>query len=141
MGGMTEEIKPFFSKYEGHYKYVGHVPQAELYKYYSQGSVFVMMSLEEGLAVVQLQAMACGLPVIATTNTGAEDIVREGKDGFIIPIRDVEALKEKLTYLYEHPDIREAMSRSAKERVSSGFTWDDYGNKMIAEYEKILKGK
>ena len=141
IGTMNDEMRPFFKKYDGGYKYIGHVPQAELYKYYSQGSVFAMMSIEEGLALVQPQAMACGLPVIATTNTGAEDIVREGKDGFIIPIRDIAALKEKLVYLYEHPDVREAMSRSAKERVSSGFTWDDYGNKMVAEYEKILKGK
>ena len=152
IGTMNDEMKKFFERYEvrnntkirkgeNGINYIGHVPQAELYKYYSQGSVFAMMSIEEGLALVQPQAMACGLPVIATTNTGAEDIVREGKDGFIIPIRDIAALKEKLVYLYEHPDVREAMSRSAKERVSSGFTWDDYGNKMVAEYEKILKGK
>lgn len=141
VGPMSDEMKPFFTKYEGKFKYVGKKPQAELYKYYSQGSVFAMMSVEEGLALVQVQAMACGLPVIATTNTGGEDIVRDGKDGFIIPIRDVEKLKEKLVYLYEHPDALAAMGRSAKERVSSGFTWDDYGDKMIAEYERVLKEK
>jgi len=139
IGSINEEIKPFFKKYEGSFRYIGHVPQAELYKHYSQGSVFAMMSIEEGLALVQPQAMACGLPVIATTNTGAEDIVRDGKDGFIIPIRDVEKLKEKLIYLYEHPVEREEMAVSAKEHVSSGFTWDDYGDKMIKEYERILR--
>ncbi|MEK7549210.1 MAG: glycosyltransferase family 4 protein, partial [Patescibacteria group bacterium] len=141
LGAMNEEMAPFFKKYAGHYNYVGKVPQAELYKHYSQGSVFVMPSIEEGLALVQPQAMACGLPIIATTNTGAEDIVRDGLDGFIIPIRDVSALKEKILYLYEHPEERKKMSASAKEHVSSGFTWDDYGNKMIAEYERILNIK
>ena len=53
--------------------------------------------------MVQAQAMACGLPVICTTNTGGADLVRDGRDGFILPIRDVDALKEKILYFYENP--------------------------------------
>lgn len=139
LGSVNEEIKPFFKKYEGRFRHVGHVPQAELHKYYSQGSVFVLPSIEEGLAMVQPQAMACGLPVVATTNTGGEDIIRDGVDGFIIPIRDVQAIKEKIMYLYEHPEERARMGVSAKARVAQGFTWDDYGDKIVREYERILK--
>jgi len=58
-----------------------------------------MISLQEWLPMVIPQAMACGLPVICTANTGGEDIVRDGVDGFIIPIRDVEALKQSFFYL------------------------------------------
>lgn len=154
IGSMNDEIKPFFKKYKIRYEirnnmnirknesvinYIGKIPQAELYRYYSQGSVFAMMSIEEGLAMVIPQAMACGLPVICTVNTGGEDIVRDGKDGFIIPIRDTEALKEKLIYLYENSDICRLMGQSAKERVAGGFTWNDYGEKIIAAYERIIK--
>ncbi|MDO8557238.1 MAG: glycosyltransferase family 4 protein [Candidatus Jorgensenbacteria bacterium] len=150
IGSFNDEIKPFFKKYatafrrgpaesgKGKIIWMGHIQQKELHKYYSQGSVFAIMSIEEGLALVQPQAMACGLPIIATTNTGAEDIVRDGQDGFIIPIRDIEALKTKLLYLYENRDICKKMGESAKARVSSGFTWDDYGNRMVSEYERIL---
>ncbi len=141
VGSLRDEMKPFFKKYEGNFKWIGRVPQKELYKHYSQGSVFAIMSIEEGLALVQPQAMACGLPIIATTNTGAEDIVRNGKDGFIIPIRDVDAFKEKLLYLYKNPDICRAMGKSAKEHVSSGFTWDNYGERVIKAYENILRCK
>lgn len=141
IGSLNNEIKPFFKKYEGKFNYIGHVPQQELYKYYSQGSVFAIMSIEEGLAMVQPQAMACGLPVIATTNTGGEDIIRDGVDGFIIPIRDIEKLKEKLIYLYENPEIRRKMGESAKQRVNQGFTWDDYGNRIISAYKNILNEK
>lgn len=139
IGAMNDEMKPFFKKYEGKFNYIGHIPQKELYKYYSQGSVFVMPSIEEGLSMVQLQAMACGLSLICTTNTGGEDVVEEGKTGFVIPIRDVEALKEKLLYLYKNPEICRQMGQSAKERVASGFTWDDYGDKMMKAYEKIIR--
>lgn len=138
LGSLNEEIKPFFKKYEGTFRYVGHISRNELYTYYSQGSVFVILSIEEGLALVQPQAMACGLPVICTTNTGGEDIVRNGIDGFVIPIRDIDVLKEKLVYLYNHPEICRAMGESARERVASGFTWNDYGEKLFAAYNQIL---
>lgn len=150
IGSKNPEIELFFKKYNIDYgmrrgastqnkiKFIGHVPQKELHKYYSQGSVFVLMSIEEGLAMVQLQAMACGLPVICTEGTGGEDIVREEKDGFVIPIRDVVKLKERLLYLYENPSIRNIMGQSAKERASSSFTWGAYGNKMVMEYQRIL---
>ncbi|OGG42672.1 hypothetical protein A3I34_01340 [Candidatus Jorgensenbacteria bacterium RIFCSPLOWO2_02_FULL_45_12] len=139
VGTMSAEMEPFFKKYDGKFRYAGHVPQGELFRYYSRSSVFAIMSIQEGLALVTPQAMACGLPVVATTNTGAEDIVRDGKDGFIIPIRDCNALKEKLLYFYMNPEARDFIGKSAKERVSQGFTWDDYGEHIIAEYERIYK--
>ena len=88
--------------------------------------------------MVQAQAMACGLPVICTTNTGGADLVREGQDGFILPIRDVTALKEKILYFYENPEACRTMGESARRRVQAGFSWSDYGHKMIAAYRKIL---
>lgn len=138
VGMVNDEIKPFLAKYNKNVKQMSYRPLKELYKVYSQGSVFCLPSLEEGGGMVQHQAMACGLPVIGTVNSGAEDIVRDGVDGFVIPIRNVEALKEKILYLYENPDIRDAIGKSAKERVSVGFTWGDYGNRIVREYERIL---
>jgi glycosyltransferase involved in cell wall biosynthesis len=139
VGPIWDEIKPILNKFDGFYKAIGPVPQKELYKYYSNSSVFVLPSIEEGLAMVQLQAMACGLPVICTTNTGGEYVVRDGIDGFIIPIRDVEKLKEKILYLYENPEICKQMGQNAKERAKSGFSWEDYGNKIYENYQKILE--
>lgn len=139
IGSLNDEIKPFFKKYQGYFKWIGHKPQRELYKYYSQGSVFVIPSIEEGLAMVQAQAMACGLPLICTTNTGGEDLIEDGKEGFIIPIRDVEALKEKILFFYENPEKRYEMGQAAKRKVQRGFTWDDYGERMIRVYLDLLE--
>ncbi|KXB09558.1 hypothetical protein AKJ60_00085 [candidate division MSBL1 archaeon SCGC-AAA385M11] len=142
LGNVSKEIEPFIKKYSSDKIILkGPKPQNELYKYYSQGSVFVMPSIQEGLAMVQPQAMACGLPLICTTNTGGEDLIDEGKEGFVVPIRDVAALKEKILYLYENPEICREMGQAAKEKVSEGFTWNEYGQKMIEEYKKILNAQ
>jgi glycosyltransferase involved in cell wall biosynthesis len=139
IGRMSDEIEPFLKKYGNErVSCKGPYPQGELYKYYSQGSVFVLMSIEEGFANVIVQAMACGLPVICTNNTGGEDIVREGLDGYLIPIRSVTLLKELLKRLYENPGLLRDLSENAQRRVTPGFTWDDYGEQIIGKYKEIL---
>ena len=141
IGSITDEIKPFLRQFSSPaIVHKGPFPEKDLYRYYSQGSVFCLASIEEGLAMVQAQAMACGLPVICTTNTGGADLVREGRDGFILPIRDVDAIKEKILYFYENPDAGHVMGESALRRVQAGFSWSDYGHKMIAAYQNLLKG-
>lgn len=137
VGSLSEEIKPFLERYSGHYIYAGVIPNAELYRVYSSGSVFVLPSVEEGWAYVIGEAMACGLPVIATTNTGAVDIVREGVDGFVVPIRDPGAIQEKLVCLREDEVLRRQMGRAARDRALM-FTWDRYGESSVTAYREML---
>jgi glycosyltransferase involved in cell wall biosynthesis len=140
IGSLTGEIRPFLQRYASPaVKLLGTFPEFELYKYLSQGSVFCLASIEEGLAMVQPQAMACSLPMIVTTNTGGTDVIRDGREGFIVPIRDVEALKEKILYFYEHPEEGRRMGEAARQRVQTGFTWEDYGQKVLAECRRILE--
>lgn len=139
LGNKLPEIEPFFSRYAGSFIYHGHIPQWKLHEYYSQCSVFAIASIEEGMAVVQLQAMACGLPLICTTNTGGEDVITDGREGFVVPIRDVEALKEKIMFLYENQDICREMGQAARLRVETGLTWDDYGRRVCQTYSRILR--
>ncbi|MFC1490474.1 glycosyltransferase family 4 protein [Candidatus Latescibacterota bacterium] len=139
IGSKTEEINPFLEKYSSpNIIHKGPFSEFDLHKYYSQGSVFCMPSIEEGLALVQPQAMACGLPLICTTNTGGGDLITDGKEGFVIPIRDIEALKEKILYFYEHPRECIEMGNAAREKIKCGYSWQDYGNKMINEYKRIV---
>jgi len=63
------EAEPLLRRYEGAFTYVGQVPRDRLRWYYSQASVLVLPSIEEGLALVLAQALACGLPVVATANS------------------------------------------------------------------------
>lgn len=139
IGSLAPEGKQFLEKYEGLYKYIGYVPHQVLYKYLSQGSVFGFPSIDEGMAIVQIQAMACGLPVICTYNSGGSDIVRDGMDGYIVSVRDVGALKEKITYLYENQDICKKVGESALNRVSGSYSWNDYGDRMTSEFLRVLR--
>lgn len=117
IGPEAPESRAILARYSKFCRYLGVKDRRELHRYYSQGSVFVMPSIEEGIALVQGQAMACGLPVIATSNTGAEDLFTDGIEGFIVPIRDPEAIREKLLLLYQSSDLREEMSQAALRRV------------------------
>lgn len=138
IGQTHPEARRFLADHEGHYRYFGPIAREELHWYYSQGSVFVMGSIEEGLALVQAQAMASGLPVIATTNTGAEDLFTDGVEGFIVSIRSPEAIREKVLYLYQHPGVRDEMAKAARERVQSLGGWDSYGERVVESYRAAL---
>jgi glycosyltransferase involved in cell wall biosynthesis len=82
--------------------------------------------------------MACGLPILCTTNTGGPDVLTEGREGYIVPIRDVQTLKERILFLYEHRDACSEMGRRARARAASALSWDDYGDRIYDVFEELL---
>ena len=98
----------------------------------------VLPSVEEGLALVQAQAMACGCPVIATENTGARDLFADGREGFIVPIRDTSAITERLQALANQGELAQSMSDAALKRVQSIGGWDQYGDTMYRVFTELL---
>ena len=142
VGDVLDEMAPFIERYKNaKIKFWGRQPQSKLNYYYSQANVFVLFSIEEGLAMVQAQAMACGLPIICTTNTGGEDLVKDERYGFVLQVRDVEQLKAKILFFYDNQEKAKEMGSLGKESVSTSFTWDVYGEKMIREYENCINQK
>lgn len=139
VGTVSHDMQSFINQYEDErITYFGSKPQGSLNWYYSQADVFSLLSLEEGLAMVQAQAMASGLPIICTTNTGGEDIIQEGRNGFVIPIRDLDALKDKISFFFENRDTCKQMGIAAKQRVQGNFSWNNYGENIINEYKRVL---
>jgi starch synthase len=108
---------------------LGPVSQKRLAELMSTSHVMVLPSIEEGLALVQGQALACGCPVLASTNTGGEDLFTDGVEGFIVPVRDVEALREKMQQLADDPALQRRMSEAALLRVKKIGGWDQYGDR------------
>ncbi len=113
--------------YRGLFTHIPSVPYPELHSYFQLGSIFVLPGLHESGVLAIHEALASGLPVIATPNCGS--VVRDGIEGFIVPIRDVEALKEKILLLYENKELREEMSRRARLRAEE-FTWAAYRQRL-----------
>jgi glycosyltransferase involved in cell wall biosynthesis len=138
IGALSPEIREVLTKYSGYPISVkGPFPQSSLPDYYSQGSVFCLASLQEGLAMVLPQALSCGLPVIATENSGARDVVAEGETGFVVPAGDVAALKEKIELLYSQPALRDQMANNTLAGARD-LSWDRYGRDTVANYRRVL---
>lgn len=117
---------------------LGHVPQPELARLMSSSHALVLPSVEEGLALVQAQAMACGCVVVASRHTGAEDLFTDAQEGFIVPVRDADALTARLQQLADDPALRQAMSAKARARVQHAGGWREYGDAAYAAYRSLL---
>jgi glycosyltransferase involved in cell wall biosynthesis len=130
IGGLDPNFAPLLAALpQENVEFLGTLPQAELVPYMSRSHVMVLPSIEEGLALVQGQALACGCPVIASTATGAEDLFTDGVEGFIVPIRSLEAIVDRLQRFVDDPTLRARMSAAALERVKSLGGWHAYGDR------------
>lgn len=98
--------------------------------------VLVLPSIVEGRALVQQEAMICGLPLIITPNTGGEDLIDEGETGFLIPMRSPEAIAEKINWFAEHrqelEQMRELTQQKAKEK-----TWQRYTQVILEAIKSV----
>ena len=121
--GVTTPLKP----YAHLFRHIPHLTRPDLAEAYRDSDVFVFPSLVEGMGLVVLEAMACGLPVIVSPN-GPGDLVRDGVDGFVIPIRDPEAIRDRLERLYRDPLLRAEMGRNARARALQ-YDWSAYAAK------------
>ncbi len=91
----------------------------------------VLPSLVEGRAIVQLEALSRGLPVLATPNAGGEDLITPGETGFLVPIRNPAALAEKIAWLRDHRSSLPAMREACRERAMN-ISWMAYRQSLLA---------
>ena len=113
-------------------EFLGPVSDPEIY--YRKASVFVFPSIAEGFGKVVLEAMASGRPVITTPVP--KPVVREGLDGFYVAPRDVEALKDRILYFYQHPEEVRRMGANASEQAHR-FTWERFSGQVADIVEEV----
>jgi len=118
-------------KYCAKYRWISSLPHSEILAEMRRNDVFVFPSLFEGLALVTGEAISQGLPVITTPNSGGTDILRDGRDGFIVPIRNSDAITERLLQLHDDRALLQQMSDSALERATE-IHWQGYKQRMVA---------
>jgi glycosyltransferase involved in cell wall biosynthesis len=104
--------------------FTGTLKGEELREQYRKASVFVLPSLEEGLALVQLEALSFGVPLLITTNTGGDDIIRNGQQGFIVEPGNAKELAEKLQQMADDPILLQSMSYQALKTAHAYGSWE-----------------
>jgi glycosyltransferase involved in cell wall biosynthesis len=122
-------------------EFLGPIPQTEMVERMSRSHVLVLPSIEEGLALVQAEAMACGCPVIGSTNSGGDDLYTDGVEGFTVPIRDARAIADRLQLLADDPELQRSMGAAALQRVQSMGGWTTYGDRWEQLLLQLTSGR
>jgi starch synthase len=152
LGKVTPETPLLLMGADERVKCIGHVSESKLAEFYRNSSVFVMPSLEEGLALVQAQALACGIPVICTTNTGGEDLLKiQGKQpikldksieeypaGYLVPAKSSKAIASILLLLATNPEILKQKQEAALNFQPEALSWSAYAQRTRNAYQELI---
>ena len=138
VGAPRPEIHPLLRTYaDSSVRVTGYLAARDLAQLYRDSDLFVLPSVNEGLAQVFLEAMASGLPIVGSDYSGADELITGAKEGFVVPVRDVDRLAEAILWSYQHRDELRGMGRAARERIESNFTLEHYNRRMIAVYREV----
>lgn len=125
-------------RYRGTYRRLGFVTHERLPEVYRDCDIFVFPSLAEGGALVISEALASGLPCVVSAN--APSVLRDGLEGYIVPVGDVAALKERILRLHSDRALRTRMAAAARRRAED-FSWTDYYRRVGLMYGYIMNAK
>lgn len=137
-GNAMEELQAQVKKYrlDGRVQFTGLYTKAQSPQIYRDADVFVMPSLNEGMSNNLLEALASGLPVLMTPTGGAEELVRDGENGYMIKMHDVRSIVERLTILIENPEICDGFGRASR-MVAEQMSWESVATKYRDLYNKM----
>ncbi|MDJ0868583.1 MAG: glycosyltransferase family 4 protein [Myxococcota bacterium] len=133
----AERIRPLIEAVRDHVEVLPVRPREEILELYRDADIFVLPTYREGFPNVVLEAMAAGLPVIATPVGAIPDAIRHGEEGLLVPPRDREALAEALKRLIDDPELRCRMGARARERAEAVFSLDPVVRQLEAVYDEL----
>jgi alpha-maltose-1-phosphate synthase len=113
------------------------VKNTELVEFYRHSEVFVLPTYYEAFPKVVVEAMACGLPVVATRTGGIPELVDDGKTGFLVPFGSPEMISEKLISLLGDESLRASMGLRGRGRVEGEFTWHAVAERTRSAYNEL----
>lgn len=132
-GRMDDEL---LARYPGLFRLERDAGPDRLRELYQESDICCVPSLAEGFGLVYLESLACGTPVIGTDNTGAADLVRDGREGFVVPIRDTDALVDRLRWCHANRDELAAMRVLARRRAEE-HSWAAFRRTLVAGLEAL----
>ena len=120
------------------FRWIDSLPHAGILEAMREHDVLVFPSLFEGFGLVLTEALSQGMPIISTNHTCAPDIIKDGREGFIVPIRDAVAISEKLSLLHEDRDRLQQMKEAALQRAAT-MSWELYKDGLVHAAKGILQ--
>jgi len=136
VGAYKVDFRMQRARWEGLFTHIPHLSHDELAELLVTCSAFVFPSVEEGLARVIPEAMAAGLPIIASYESGATTLMRDGVEGIIVPPREPIRIAEAMIRLARDGQKNLMMGRAAYEAGARNNSWFDYGDRLITEYSR-----
>jgi glycosyltransferase involved in cell wall biosynthesis len=135
-------VPPLVERYglKGRVAYTGRLSNDELVGLYGRSQVLVSPSLYEGFGLPAAEAMACGLPVVATSAGAFPEVIDDGVTGVLVPPADPRALAEAIRGLLADPDLCRRMGEAGRRRVEERFTWRETARRTVELYEEVLDG-
>lgn len=121
---------------EKNVEFIGRIPRENTSPYYQEAGIFVLPSLNEGMSNAMLEALASGLPLIATDTGGTREILEEGENGFIVKMKNSQNLAEKIELLVKDPDLRKRMGEASRKKAEM-MSWEKVAREYLEIYSKI----
>lgn len=137
LAGSQNGDDQLYKEYSDYYTYVGFVTHDKMMKLFQSSDVYIFPTMSEGFSLTILEAMACGLPVITTPNSGSEGVVINGKNGFLIEAGSVEEIKSKIKWILKNKDEIAILGKEAR-KTAENFTWDIYEKNIKMVMNNIL---
>lgn len=138
MGSLRAPLE-FYRDQLSDFRYEPPRPHAQVLELMASCDVFVLPSIVEGRALVQQEALSCGLPLIVTANAGAEDLIDEGRTGFLVPVRSPEKIAEKIAWFADHRSELPAMKEWARAKAGE-YSWKNYAAAILDAVNSVGAG-
>jgi len=139
VGELKTDLRRELRKWRGTFTHQAHMPHAELAKLLATSTAFVLPSQEEGFARVLSEAMAAGLPILASYESGATTLVQDDMEGFIVRGRDPQHIADAMIRVATDRELNRRLGEAAHRKGAIKNTWQDYGDRLLAEYGRRVK--
>ena len=135
-GGKTEQMVKTLGIAD-RVRFINGISTKQMVSHYAEATIAVIPSIYEGFGLPAGEAMACGVPVVATDGGALPEVV--GEAGVIVPTRSVDGLVSAITDLLENPERRAALGERGRARIVEQFCWQVCARQMANYYQRVLR--
>jgi len=121
---------------EKNVEFLGRIPREKTVPYYQEASLFILPSLNEGMSNAMLEALSCGLPLVSTNTGGADELIKEGINGYIVNFKDSNDIADKLEKLINNSELTRQMGVESR-KIAETMSWGKVARQYLDLYEQV----